>query len=116
MAVILSDAEREMYNNVYERYCKIGIKNNMKIIVEMEKEINHYRKRIEEFKEKNGEHIKQITDLTGENTNLKAKLEQQNIYSSEAEIEEIGDDEIIIKVKSKKEVASVDIYFQETES
>lgn len=45
----MTDKDREIYHNVIWRFEKLGIKDRVQIIVELEKEIIHYRQRIREL-------------------------------------------------------------------
>lgn len=45
------DKDREIYNNVISRYRNLGITNRVQIVIELEKEIIHYRNRIKELED-----------------------------------------------------------------
>ena len=95
--VLMKDEEIKLYNNVIERYHKIGIDSRTQIVVELEKEIIFYRDKIKKLEEQ--------LNQTGEV--FQATLE------STIETEE-GDTVIIIRNGQK--IGSVDVYFAEGEN
>ena len=89
---MLTDTEREIYNRVVERYHRIGIDEIAKIIVEMEKEMNHYRQINNELREK-------IVDLQ---------------YAA-AEAADIDETETVVAVMSKRKIGFISINFEDEE-